>query len=325
MTVNWGILATGNISNGMAQALQDSAEANLLAVASRTQEKADRFGEKWGIPNRYASYEALAADPAVDVVYIGTPHSHHYDNMLLCLNAGKHVLCEKAFTLNAPQAQDCIELARAKNLFLMEAMWTRFFPAIKQIQAWLQAGVIGDVQLVKADFCINIPYDPQHRLYNPALGGGALLDLGIYPLTIAAIALGLPDRTISHAHVGATGVDELDTMTLIYDSGASAQLSCSMRIHKPREAFIVGTKGYIKVHDIFFSPDRLTLHRLDQEPETNNYPYASNGYIHEVEEVHDCLRTGQTESTIMPLDESLSMMQLMDQFREEWGIHYPQE
>lgn len=321
----WGIMATGNIAHSLAQTLTELPEAEIVAVGSRSQEQADAFGVKWQIPKRYPSYEMLAADPDVEVVYIATPHNLHYENMLMCLEAGKHVLCEKAFTINAQQAIECVQFARNKNLFLMEAMWMRYFPVMGKIRDWLQEEVLGELRLVQADFCINIPYDPEHRLYNPAIGGGALLDLGIYPLSFASMILGQPQQMLSHAHIGQTEVDELDTILLIYDRGVSASLSCSMRIHKPREAFIVGSRGYIKVPEIFFRPDRVTLHLIGQEPENLYLPFEGNGYNHEVREVHQCLLAGKLESSIMPLDESIKLMQIMDQLRAEWGVLYPEE
>lgn len=323
--IRWGILATGLIAHQLAQALQDSPTAVITAVGSRTQASADQFGDQWNIPNRHASYEALAQDPDVDVIYIATPHSHHYDNMKLCLNAGKHVLCEKAFTLNAAQATECIALARQKNLFLMEAIWTRFLPAIAQVRDWVAAGEIGDVRLIQADFCFHLPYDPAHRLYNPELGGGALLDLGIYPLSFTTMLLGFPASVQSQAHLSPTGVDELDNMLLVYENGATASLTCSMRLDRPREAFVVGTAGYIKVHQPFFYPTQLTLAKHGRDPETHTIPYQSNGYLHEVEEVHACLQAGRTESNLISLDETLNLMKFMDERRAEWGVRYPQE
>jgi predicted dehydrogenase len=323
---NWGILATGAISNAFAEALSVVEDATLLAVASRTQAKADDFAAHWDVPRSYGSYDDLLRDPDVDIVYIGTPHAFHHENMLACLHADKHVLCEKPLTLNAAQASECIALAREKNLFLMEAMWTRFFPAIDQVRAWLAEGRIGDIRLLQADFCMKMAFDPEGRLYNLALGGGALLDLGVYPLSLASMLLGLPDfdRVTSHAFLGETGVDELDSMTLVYDE-AIAMLGCSFQTHKPREAFIAGTEGFIKIHDIFFKPDRVTLHPNDDDAETLHLPYTGNGYPHEIEEVHRCLREGRRESAIMPLDESIAIMQLMDDLRRQWGVVYPQE
>lgn len=201
----------------------------------------------------------------------------------------------------------------------------RFFPVMDQIRNWIQKEILGDLRLLQADFCINIPYDPEHRLYNPTIGGGALLDLGIYPLSFAHMILGEPQQIYSYAYIGQTGVDELDTMLLIYDQGVSASLSCSMRVFKPREAFIVGSHGYIKIPEIFFCPDKVSLHLIGQEPENLHLPFEGNGYNHEVNEVHQCLRAGQLESSIMPLEETIKIMQIMDQIRAEWGLIYPEE
>ncbi len=323
--IRWGILATGNIAASLAEALNAATDAALVAVASRRQERAEVFGDRWGIPRRYGAYADLAADPDVDVIYIATPHSEHATDITLCLEAGKHVLCEKAFTLNAAEATEAVALARGKGLFLMEAMWMRFFPAMEQLRRWLHQGLLGSIRLLQADFCFHLPYDPAHRLYDPALGGGALLDLGIYPLSLASMVMGPPESATGHAHLAPSGVDDLDSIFLSYADGARAMLSCSQRIYRPREAFIVGTDGYVKIHDIFFRPDRLTLHLRGQRPEDHHFPIAGNGYGYEVAEVHRCLRAGRTESALMPLDETIRLMQLMDELRAAWGVVYPRE
>lgn len=319
----WGILATGNIAASMAEALQEVDDAELLAVASRTQASAETFGTEWGIPRRYDSYEDLADDPDIEIIYIATPHSLHAENISLCLNADKHVLCEKPMTLNAAESTECIALARSKNLFLMEAVWMRFFPAIRQLKRWITEGMIGKVHLVQADFCLHVPFDPAHRLYNPELGGGALLDLGIYPLSLTTYLHGFPDEIEGIAEVGSTGVDELNAITLSYPCRLIAQLASSMRVDKPHEATVLGSLGTIKVHHPFFHPNRLTLHLRDCAPRTFDYPFRGNGYVHEVEEVQRCLTEGRLESDIMPLDETQRMMELMDELRRQWGVFYP--
>ncbi len=321
----WGILATGDIAESMAEALNSVEEAEILAVASRSQGSAERFGKRWNIPRCYADYTALAADPDIDIVYIATPHNLHYENMLMCLEAGKHVLCEKPLTLNEKEAVECIRLAREKELFLMEAVWMRFFPAIQRLVEWVQLGKIGQIRLIQADFCFNLPYDPTHRLYAPELGGSALLDLGIYPLSFTTMLLGFPSEVYGQAILGETGVDELNALTLVFGQDQLAQLTSSMRVEKPREAFVVGSEGYIKIHDPFFFPDRLTLSVNDGEPQTIPIPYQGNGYVHEVEEVHTCLRAGKTESEIMPLHETQKLMRLMDDLRARWGVVFPCE
>jgi len=325
MTFRWGILATGNIAASMAEALQEVEDAELTAVGSRSQASADAFGDKWNIPHPHSSYEALANDPDIDIIYIATPHNFHYDNMMLCLNAGKHVLCEKPLTLNAKEAAECIALAQQKGLFLMEAVWMRFFPAMAQVRQWVADGTIGDIHLVQADFCIDVPFDVTHRLYNPALGGGALLDLGIYPLSLTTMLLGFPQEIVSHAHIGQTGVDETNALTLRYDNNTTAHLTSSMRLYKPIEATIFGSEGSIQIHPTFLHANDLTLHVNGVEAKKVNMPYRGNGYAHEVEEVHACLRAGKLESDLMPLAETQRMMQLMDELRAEWGVVYPRE
>ena len=325
VTTHWGILATGGIAGSMASALTNTTGAKIVAVGSRTKVSADRFGKRWGIPRRYGSYEGVVTDPNVDIVYIATPHSLHYENMLMGLNAGKHLLCEKPLTLNAPQAQICVNLARQKGLFLMEAVWMRFFPAMAQVREWVANGVIGDIRLVQADFCFQLPYDPHHRLYDPALGGGALLDLGIYPLSFTTMLLGFPKQVEGIAQLSQTGVDELDSLTLNYGKKTTAQLSCSMAIYKPREAFVVGSKGYIKVHDTFFCPHKLTLGINGQAEKVVELPFKGNGLEHEVEAVNECLNAGMIEHPLMPLDETVQMMALMDKLRADWGITYPKK
>jgi predicted dehydrogenase len=320
----WGVLATGNIAGSMAEALNAVAEADLIAVASRTQESAERFGEKWNVPRRYGNYEALAADSDVDIIYVATPHSFHAENVRMCLEAGKHVLCEKPLTLNASQTSAIIDLARAKGLFLMEAVWMRFFPAMLQVQRWVQEGAIGDVRLIQADFCFQLEFDPSHRLFDPALGGGALLDVGIYPLSFTTMLLGFPDSADGAALIGSTGVDEVSCLTLTYANNVLAQLTGSMCIYKPQEAFVVGQKGFIKVHAPFFCPSDVTLHcNQTGQTHTTTIPYQGNGYPHEVVEVHRCLSEGKLESERMPLDDTLQMMRLMDGLRRQWPLNYP--
>ena len=319
----WGIIATGKIAASLAEALHFVEDAEPIAVASRTQQNADRFGDTWNIPRRYGSYQQLVEDDDVDVVYIATPHNLHAENMKLCLQAGKHVMCEKPLTINAQEVHECIELARQKDRFLMEAVWMRFFPAIAKVKQLVQDGAIGKPRLVQADFCFQLPFDPQHRLFDLELGGGALLDIGIYPLSFTTLLLGFPAAVRGHAQIGSTGVDEIASMELQYPNQCVAQLNGSMTVYKPQEAFVVGEDGYVKVHESFIHPDRLTLHRNGNQPEEFHIPYLGNGYPHEIEEVHRCLREGLTESPLMPLNDSLKMMELMDQIRQPWGIRYP--
>jgi predicted dehydrogenase len=321
--VRWGILSTGRIAEALAYAMSHLEDVELVAVGSRNQEAADAFGDKFNIPHRHPTYEALANDPDIDAIYIATPHSHHYDNMHLCLNAGKHVLCEKAFTLNAKQAEACVALAQEKGLFLMEAMWTRFIPATVQARQWISEGVIGKVRRVYADLSANLAYNPEGRIYNPALGGGALLDVGVYPVSFSQMLLGEPSVIHAEAFIGETGVDEYEGMLFRYDdAGAVAHLSASVRFQGANEATILGEKGYIRFHAPFHHSQRLTLQLHGQAPQTHDIPSALNGYGYEVEECNRCIRAGKLESEVMPLRDTLTVMRLMDTLRERWGIRY---
>ena len=323
--IRWGILATGWIADQLAEAIISQRDAECLAVGSRSQASSDAFGEKWHILRRYPTYEALAADPDVDVIYIATPHNLHYENMKLCLNAGKHVLCEKPLTVNAAQAQECLDLAQEKGLFLMEAMWMKFIPAVQQMQKWVANGRIGTVRLVQANFAFNIPFNPHGRLYDPELAGGALLDMGIYTSTLAHLVLGKPARILSAARLGETGVDELNTSIWEYADGTQAVLTSTQRLERPCDAFITGTQGYIKLHENFWHSRKLTLKQSGQEAEVVQVPYEGNGYGYQVREVHDCLRAGKLESAVVTHADTLEIMTLLDEMREQWGLVYPNE
>ncbi len=323
--IRWGIIGTGSIARQFARGLQHVPDAELMAVGSRSQQGADVFGDMFSVPRRYSSYDALAADSDVDVVYISTPHPMHYENSLLCLNAGKAVLCEKPFTINAGEARALIERARARRLFLMEAMWTRFFPAMYRLRDLLAQGVIGNVRLLQADFGFQAPFDPQNRLFALELGGGALLDVGVYVVSFASMVLGTPRQVVSLADIGATGVDEQAAMVLGYDGGRLAVLSTAVRTETPQEALICGTAGRIRVHRQFFQPRKLTVEVYGREHTEIEMPIQGNGYHYQAVEVARCLRAGQLESEIMPLDETLAIMETLDRIRAPWGLRYPTE
>jgi predicted dehydrogenase len=323
--LRWGILGTGNIASQFAKGLQALADVDLVAVGSRSQTSADAFGDRFSVPRRHASYEALAADPNVDAVYIATPHSLHKDNMILCLNQGKAVLNEKPFTINAAEAREVISLARQKGLFLMEAMWARFIPLMTELRKVIADGAIGDVRMINADFGYRTNFDPTRRTFAPDMGGGALLDVGIYPLSLASMILGRADRIVSMAELGQTGVDEQSAMILGYPGGQLAVLHSAVRTRSPHEALILGTDGFIRVHSRFWIPTTMTIDRQGKDPETITIPFEGNGYNYEADEVHRCLRAGKTESDIMPLDETLALMETMDTLRAQWGLKYPME
>lgn len=323
--IRWGILGTGMIAAKFAEGLAVLPEAEVIAVGSRTQATAQAFADTYHIPHPHSSYEALAKDSDVDVVYIGTPHNLHRENSLMCLSSGKAVLCEKPFTINAAEAEEIITLAREKSLFLMEAMWTRYMPAMRKVQQMLADGAIGDVRLVLVDFGFRASFDPQSRLFDPHLGGGALLDLGIYPITLAWLVFGPPQNVTSKATLGSTGVDEQNAIILSYADGQMALLSSSLQADTPQEAQIIGTQGRIRIHSQWWHPTTFTLSLPGKNDETITVPTEGNGYNYEAAEVMSCLRAGKLESNLMPLDESLAIMKLLDQIRAQWGLKYPME
>jgi predicted dehydrogenase len=321
----WGIISTGYIADLFAKGLQAIPDAELLAVGSRSQATADEFGKRFNVPHCYASYEEVANDPDVDAVYIGTPHPFHKDNTLMCLRAGKAVLCEKPFAINMREAEEMVRLAREKRLFLMEAMWTRFFPLMVRVRQLLAEGVIGEVRMVQADFGFRTNFNPEHRLFALELGGGALLDVGIYPLSFASMVLGTPTRVVGLAELGETGSDEQSAFILSYPGGQLAVLSCAVRTETPQEARIFGTKGYIRIHSQFWRPRAMTLTLNGKADEVIDVPHEGNGYNYQAMEVATCVRAGKLESTVMPLDESLALMRTMDEIRGQWGLKYPTE
>lgn len=337
--VRWGILGTGYIAGLFAEGVRAVGTAELAAVGSRRQETAERFGTTWSIPRRHASYLALATDPQVDVVYIATPHPYHFECAKLCLEHGKHVLVEKPLALNARQGAELIEIARAHKRFLMEAMWTRFLPAMVRVREVLASGEIGEVRLVRASLSLMKEFDPQHRLFNPELGGGSLLDVGVYPISFASMVLGEPESVAGVAQLGPTGTDDESAYLLQYPGGRTALLSSAVRLPMPIEAQIFGTQGYITVHQSWINPRSITvgtrvkpgvLSRVIFEgnlydTRTEYLPTTGNGYNYEVQAVQDAILSGQLEHPAMPLAESLSIARTMDELRGRWGLRYPME
>ncbi len=321
----WGILGTGKIARQFAAALQRLPEAELLAIGSRSAESAGRFADEFGIPRRHASYDDLVGDPDLQVIYVATPHSCHANNTRLALNAGKAVLCEKPFTINAAEASDVVHLARERKLFLMEAMWTRFFPLIAKLRELLATGAIGEARLLTADFGFRADYADEPRLFGPEYGGGALLDVGVYPVSFASMLFGPPTKIWGTANLGPTGVDEEATVTLAHVDGRLAILHTAVRLDTAQEAIIAGTEGRVRIHSPWWRPTVMTLSREGQPDERIEFPLAGNGYEYEATEVMDCLRAGKLESSLMPLDESLSIMRTLDALRVQWGLKYPME
>ena len=323
--IRWGLIGLGVISRKFAKGLAYVPDAEIYAVASRSQEKADAFGAEFGASKCYGSYEDLANDPHVDVAYIGTPNNYHLPQTLLCLKAGKHVLCEKPFAVNAKEAKLMIDCARENNLFLMDAFWTRYFPAMAKLRQLVAEKVIGDVMLVTADFGGRGPVVPEKRHFNPDLAGGAMLDVGSYCIQFASMIYGKPPTDIvSQVAIGETGVDELSVLVFKYSDYEMATLTSAIRLSTPHEARVMGTEGYIAIPN-FWHPSELTVVRSGQAPEILRFPYEGEGFQFEAIEVGQCIRAGLTESPVYPLDETLTIMETMDRIRADWGMRYPFE
>jgi predicted dehydrogenase len=315
--MRWGILGTGGIASAFVTDLRLSDSCVAVAVGSRSQGSADRFADTFGIANRHASYSSLVADPDVDVIYVATPHPMHHDNAILALQAGKHVLVEKPFTMNAAEAREIVQVARERMLFTMEAMWTRFLPHVAIIRDWLAQGVLGDVVTVTADHGQWFAKDAGFRLFAPELGGGALLDLGIYPVSFASMVLGTPSRIVSMSEPAFTGVDAQTSMLFGYDSGAQAVLTCTLRAKSPTRAAIVGTEARIEIEGDFYAPVAVTLIPRNGDPVRVEPEHEGRGMLYEADEVARRLAAGDLESPLMPLDETVSIMATMDTVRAQ--------
>jgi predicted dehydrogenase len=323
-TVRWGILSTGKIAHKFAEGLRSAEGAQLVAVGSRTDERAEAFADEFDVPHRHGSYAALAADADVDAIYVATPHPMHLDDSLTCIEAGKAVLCEKPLTVNAEQAKRLISAARERKVFCMEAMWTRFLPAIVRLRELLQAGAIGEVRMLAADFGFRAELDPAGRLFDPEYAGGGLLDVGVYTVSLASMVLGPPASIVSQARLGVTGVDEQAAVVLAHEGGALAALTCAVRAHTSEAAWIAGTEGLIRVHRPWWRSAGLTVESGGTTEEID-LPMRGNGYNYEADEVARCLEAGRLESPVMPLDESLQIMRTMDRIRAQWPLRYPME
>ena len=323
--IRWGILGTGGIAHKFAQALEFIPDAELAAVGSRALSSAEAFAKEFDVPCAHGSYQALVEDPDVDVVYVATVNSWHHKNCLDALRAGKPVLCEKPFMVNSEEAEEVVSLAREKQLFLMEALWTRFIPAFEQARQMWESGVIGDVRVVMSELCFTIDRIPPSHPFNSELAGGSMLDMGAYPIMLAYMLFGEPDTIASLAHIGETGVDEQTGMLFGYRGGQHALGYSSFNVQSPIEATVVGTKGYIRLHTPFFCPPGFTLHLNGMDSEVFNIPYEGNGWNYEAVEVMQCLRSGKLESDMVPHQETLALMRIMDRIRAQIGLKYPFE
>jgi predicted dehydrogenase len=359
----WGIVGTGPMAVEFARGLAMLPDASLVAVGSRSAESARKCAGRLGVARAHGTYDALLADPEIDVVYVATVNTSHRDLCLAALDAGKPVLCEKPFALNAGQAREVVERARSRRLFCMEAMWTRFLPGVVRLKQLLDEGAIGDPRLFSARIGYPFEASPSARHFDPALGGGALLDLGVYPISLAFHLFGRPESVVGKADLASTGVDAGEAILLTHAGGRISVLTASVTSASPNDAVVMGTLGQIRLHEPIVRPERLTITRVTPVPYggggggggrmaklkesalvrgvyrrvrpilaslkggggTLLLPCLGNGYAHEAEEVMRCLRAGLVESPIMPLDETVAILETMDELRQQWGVKFPGE
>jgi predicted dehydrogenase len=310
--LRWGIIGAGGIAGTFAADVHASGCGRVVAIGSRAQETADRFAARFGVERAYPTYETMVADPEVDAVYVATPHPMHHANTLLALDAGKAVLVEKAFTMNAAEARDLADAAGKAGLFLMEAMWPRFLPHVAEILRLIGEGALGDVVTVMADHGQWFAKDPGHRLFAPELGGSALLDLGVYPVSWASMILGPPEQVVSLTTPSFTGVDGQTSILLRHPDGSQAVLNCTSFARTPITSVIVGTDARIEVDGSFYSPGGFTLIPRQGDPVRYDPPFTGKGHWYEAAEVARCLGEGLLESPRLPLAETVSIMETMD-------------
>ena len=318
----WGILGTGFIAGLQTPDLVDNGSV-VQAVGSRTMASAAEFAVRFQIPTSHGSYEDLVADPDVDVVYISTPHPFHHENALLALDAGKHVLIEKPFAMNAWQAREIVELAETKGLIALEAMWTRYLPHMVRIRELIRSGALGEVRTVIADHNQNLPKDPAHRLNDPALGGGALLDLGIYPVSFAFDVFGAPTGIRAAASMTETGVDRQTAMIFEYDGGQQAVLHCALDTAGPNQASIIGTEGRIEIPSVWYTPSAFTRYDADGNVvERFDEPVTGRGMQYQAQEMERLIAAGSMATDILPPRQSVQVMEAMDEVRRQIGLAY---
>jgi len=324
--VRWGILGPGNVAKAFAEDMRLEDSAELVAVGSRSLERAKAFAEKFGVARAHGSYEALAADPDVDVIYVSSPHTVHADHMRLCLEAAKHVLCEKPFTINAGEAEPVIALARERGLFMMEALTPRHMPAARELMARIDAGAIGKVTMAVADLGKYAPFDAQDGMYNPEVGGGTLLCNAVYPLSLVCMVLGPPVEANGMCEICPSGVDDQVTISLRHKNGGLSSVFSTLHSETPCRMFIYGTEGSIEAGPRTSRLNSFTIFDLRGDVvEKVERRTDGIGFVEQVRVVGECLRAGKTESPTFPLDDTLAIMRAMDSLRANWGIRYPSE
>lgn len=320
--IRWGILGPGRIAEKFASDLALVDDAKLVAVASRSLDRAIAFGAKHFNATPYQSYEAMIKEGGIDIMYISTPHTFHLDQTLLCLENGISVLCEKPASLNRTEVQLMVDAARHNHLFFMEALWTRFIPATLKVLEIVESGEMGEVEQVEAEFCFTAPVDPDSRLYNLGLGGGSILDIGIYPAFLAYLLLGKPEKIKASGQVYSTGADQTCTMNFMYPDRKSAALHSSILFDSNMPARITMTKGYILMQPRWHEAPGLVVIKAGYEPEHISCPPLGKGFTHEIMECHHCLRSGKIESQFWSHQDSLQLIGILDEVRSQVGVVY---
>ncbi len=321
MAIRWGVIGPGGIATSFARAMSETDGGEIVAVVSRSIERADSYADRFGVSRRYADIDALAADSDVDAVYVATPHSRHESDTVLMLEAGKHVLCEKPFALTAPQARRMVDAASQAKVFCMEAVWSRFLPAYRSLVELIAAGRIGEPLMVEADFGYRIPeVDPRDRYFDRALGGGAMLDLGIYPVQLCHLVLGAPEGVVAGGSVGVTGVDESIVAVLSHPGGTVGVAKAAIRVPMSCTGRVAGTDGHIDIPAFVHCPDHLVVG--GRQPERIDCSWQGEGLRFEVDEVHRCLAAGLTESETMPLADTVAIAETMDAALAQLGVTY---
>lgn len=321
-SIRWGILGAGGIAGTVGADIAATPANEVAAVGARDLDRAAALAARLGAPRAYGSYAELVADPDIDVVYVATTHGQHHEQALLALGAGKPLLVEKAFTLNAREAREVVTEARERRLFCMEGMWMRLNPLISRAQEIAASGRIGELLSVHADLSRLFPYDPAHRLYDLAAGGGALLDLGIYPTTFAWLFLGRPDVVQTIGALAPTGADASVAMQWGYSDGRLAQISCSAQGTNPLTGVVAGTKGWISIGGRVHRAPFITVHVDDDGEQVLEQTITGGGFGPEIAEVARCLRAGELESPKVPLDETIAVLEVLDEARAQLGVRY---
>lgn len=323
---NWGVIGPGNIANTFAKAISASKKGKILAVASRSKERASEFADTYNIQKTYSDYGQMLADPEIDIIYIATPHNFHYQQAKMCLEAGKHVLVEKPCTVNAKQMKVLVELAQSNKLLLQEALWSRFMPCLSQLRQLLDEGIIGDVQYIQSEIGFAFQKRDKARMIKAELAGGALLDLGVYSITVSQFLLQEhPDKVTAMGQLTEQQVDGHVFANMRYPSGRFAQFTCSMLAQSSNTMRIVGSEGYVNLPSCFWDTDKAEIFKDNQLLQTIEIPHPVNGFEYQIEASMDSIQKGLLCSDVMSHTDSVGVLSVMDDIRKQLGVKFPQQ